>query len=167
MCIRDRDTERRNFRFHDLDQDGWLDLLLEVSCGMAIMMRTGPRSFTERPEVLGGFESSIPYTIATWQTPNRPLVLMSLGAPDCGFYIGFVEGERDGEGYPVFEPTPLYDGHPSTDPDGYTGLSAGSPMGGAVSDLNRDGVLDLFLTLDPTHTPVSYTHLTLPTICSV
>ena len=23
---------------------------------------------------------SIPYTIATWQTPNRPLVLMSLGA---------------------------------------------------------------------------------------
>jgi len=146
------DTERTTFQLLDLDADGWLDLAMEVGCGMRILMRTGLRTFTERPAVLQGYETVVPYSIATWKAPGRPRVVIPLGDPQCGFYTAMQLSGEDAEGYPLLDPVELYEGHPYQIAGGLPGLVSAGPMGAAVGDLNRDGVLDLFLTLDPDHT---------------
>jgi predicted small lipoprotein YifL len=144
------EVERTAFHLLDLDDDGWLDLMVRGECGMTAMMRTGPRSFTPRPEVLAGYEVAPPYAIGHWQTPDRPRTLLVMGHAQCGFYVGLSLEGVDDDGYPVVEPVELYEGHPYPNND-LEGLISASPMGGAAGDLNRDGVMDYFMTLNPDH----------------
>ncbi|MDP6946237.1 MAG: CRTAC1 family protein, partial [Myxococcota bacterium] len=142
----------------DLDQDGWLDLLMADNCGMRMLFRTSLRTWVHRLPALQGYEPVDPYAMLAWQPADRPPVVMALGHNECGFYSTFETGDDDPDGYPRFDPVILYDGPkiPGRTAD-LPGLASVSPMGAAVADLNRDGVLDLFLTLDPTHAIVDGT----------
>ncbi|MGB0591648.1 MAG: CRTAC1 family protein, partial [Myxococcota bacterium] len=143
-------SERTSVHLSDIDQDGWLDVMMNGACGMALLFRTGPRAWSDRPAALQGFDAHDPYALSTWPSQGRPPVLLALGHPGCGFYSAFQSDTRDDEGYPLFEPLSIYDsgqGGPSDD-----GVSAFmSPMGAAVADLDRDDALDLVMTLDPAH----------------
>ena len=144
--------DRTTYQLVDLDQDGWLDLLMNSPCDILAFFRTGPRRFEPRPEMLGGFQSLDPYAIGLWPRLDKPTLLLALGQPECGFYGAFEELERDQEGYPLFEPTQVFEGVTlQASPDGMTGLARVAPMGSDVADLNGDGALDLFITTDPAH----------------
>ncbi|MGB0591647.1 MAG: CRTAC1 family protein [Myxococcota bacterium] len=145
------DVERTAFQLMDLDRDGWLDILMRGECGLLVLMRTGVRSFTLRPEMLQGYETATPYAIGLWQVPDKAPVVMVLGHAQCGFYVGLALEGMDAEGYPLFEPIELYDGLAGGDGGDLTGLVSNAPMASAVSDLNGDGALDLFVSLDPEH----------------
>ena len=143
-------SERTSFHLTDLDQDGWLDIMTNGPCGMSLFYRSGPRSWVERNETLGGFMSQNPYALATWPRSGAEQVIFALGHPTCGFYSAFESVGRDAQGYPVFEPASVYDpGQTHERPEGVTPLI--SPMGAAAADLNRDDLMDLVITLDPAH----------------
>jgi len=144
------DVERTAFQLMDLDSDGWLDIAMRGECGLLVLMRTGVRSFTLRQEMLQGYETATPYAVGLWQIPEKAPLIMSLGHAQCGFYVGLTLDGMDSEGYPLFEPVELYNGV-TDDGNDMTGLVASAPMGSAVSDLNGDGALDLFVSLDPEH----------------
>ena len=142
--------ERASFHLTDIDQDGWLDLMMNGECGVALLFRTGPRSWSHRPEALQGFDSHDPYALSTWPSQGRPPVLLALGHPGCGLYSAFQSEARDAAGYPLFEPLSIYDsGQGSGGQGGFSPLM--SPMGSAVADLDRDDAFDLVITLDPAH----------------
>ena len=145
------DVERSAFQLADVDQDGWLDILARGECGLMILMRTGPRSFEPRPEMLQGYATATPYALGLWQLPDRPPLVMALGHAMCGFYVSLSLEGSDDEGYPLFEPVELYEGKAGPAGNGLTGLVANAPMASGVSDLNGDGVMDLFLSLNPDH----------------
>ena len=145
-----RFSERGSFHLIDLDQDGWLDIMMNDTCGMALLFRTGPRTWTHRAGALQGFDAQNPYALSSWPVAGRTPVIFALGHPSCGFYSGFEQSDEDGEGYPLYEPVSVYDpGQHHERPEGVTGMI--SPMGAAVADLDRDDLLDLFVTLDPAH----------------
>ncbi|MDP6943529.1 MAG: FG-GAP-like repeat-containing protein [Myxococcota bacterium] len=145
------DVERTAFHLFDIDQDGWLDLLMPETCTMMVVMRMGLRTWHKRSQVLQGYETVDPYAVATWSRAGQPLLLLDLGDPYCGFYTAMEYETLDAEGYPLFGPEEIYEDPTITHRDGIEGLASVGPMGAAVADLNRDGVLDLFLTLDPAH----------------
>ena len=144
--------QRTIFHLADLDSDGWLDVLMADECSLITMLRTGPRTWSHRQEALQGFQSSDPYAIAVWPQIDRPSPILALGQPTCGFYSAFESLEEDDDGYPLYEPVQVFEGlSASVTVNGSTGLASMAPMGSASADLNRDGALDLFVTLDPMH----------------
>ena len=145
------DVERTAFQLMDLDNDGWMDLMVRGECGLLVLMRTGPRRFEPRPAILQGYETATPYAIGLHTPPEHPPLLLVMGHAECGFYVAFSQEDLDQEGYPLLGPVTVYESPNNDAQSGLEGLIGHAPMGSAVSDLNQDGALDLYISLNPDH----------------
>ena len=140
----------------DLDGDGWLDMLVGSGCSLVPLHRTGLRRFEARADWLQGYATANAYAVmAAWlfDVDEGP-VLLSLGdACDGLATVSLGLEDLDPDGLPRFEPVVLHGEEPSwawRSSPGFDGLIFQAPMGGAVGDLDGDGLIDLGIPLDPT-----------------
>jgi hypothetical protein len=147
----------------DLDDDGWLDVLLgnERCCAtcqaLHPFLRTGPRSYVDRPDLV--IENPVGGLYAVMATTPRPgaRLLGAFGA-GCGerppaFFRASSVGEEGLPRFPAFDPTPpdaVYRREASAERP-CPSIDCRSPMGAAWGDLDGDGQLDLAISLDPLH----------------
>lgn len=151
----------------DIDRDGWLDLVRPLGCvsqdPAEVWVRQGLSALLPRPGMLPSAGRGAPYFVGYWPhalrdaTPGAApgavggLVLaMSTGCQhDPNFQGSWQATDLDAEGLPRFveaDPFP-YATEWRLSPvvnGGY--LSQMQPMGAATADLDRDGVLDLWMS---------------------
>ena len=146
----------------DLDDDGWLDLLVATDCcrspcrDLHALVRTGPRSFRERPAMVSIEQVSKPYAAFAARFAPGERVLMSVGwscIDPNGAPVFYRSVAPDAEGFPrheAFDPTPpmSYFRGPQV---GFPTIAFNSPMAACADDLDDDGRLDLAVALNPIH----------------
>lgn len=146
----------------DLDDDGWLDLLVATDCcrtpctDLHALLRTGPRTFDERPDLLTIPQVSKPYAAFSARFAPGERVLMSVGwscVDPNSAPVFYRSGVPDAAGYPrfaAFDPTPprsYFRGEQL----GFPTIAFNSPMAACADDLDDDGRLDLAVALNPVH----------------
>ena len=148
----------------DVNQDGWLDI---ISCGVGgykkfngrneVFLNNGDNTFTESAEALGlafqGFSTHTAFFDAD-QDGDLDLYLLnhsvhsvrSLGSIDLRMQDDYASGDR------LYENRLVPDGRtffqPMTKKAGLLSSAVGYGLGLAVSDLNRDGLPDLYVSND-------------------
>jgi hypothetical protein len=125
------------FGLYDLDGDGHLDVVESVDSAEPLLyLRSGPRKYV-RAHLLAGAQGQGQASIAIFHDGDGT-VFGHLGAPDqpdapFEFYRAGTASR--------FTPLHLIDG-PCATP---------TPMGATIGDLDGDGRLDLYLSLNPAH----------------
>ncbi len=156
----DLHTHQGSLTFHDLDQDGWLDILLtdhtclDDSVIFRPLLREGPRLFTERLDLVDHTdETGAAYAVMAFDTNDGNTLLASIGQPCSNAYpnTGFMKSTRDpSDGYPRFapdDPTPqesVYKAFPGVS---FGPITLLRPMGATRADFNNDGEEDLVISL--------------------
>lgn len=138
----------------DLDKDGWLDVLFgpgdcSSSLGLLPALRTGVRSWEARTDLVEQPRVGIPYALAVYPRVDGGQDLVALGR-GCSYMDGptdfYASGARRADGRVPYAPVERVppDAWFRQRPEGVGApLSRRNPMGGAVTDLDRDGLLDL------------------------
>lgn len=151
-----------NYMLDDLDDDGWIDLLVAVDCcrrpctDLHALLRTDLRAWTERPEALDIPEVSKPYSAFSARFATGERVLASVGnscTDPQGAPMFYRASALDAQGYPrftTFDPTPD-DAFFRPMPGRFPTMAVQSPMAACADDVDNDGLLDLGIALDPFH----------------
>ncbi len=144
----------------DVDRDGWLDLVvgLRECCATcrayALLLRTGPRTFTDRSELIDDNPRGGAYTVLATPLGPSPMVLATFsncGTPEAMFHTQ--RGLDDG-GLPHFagfDPTRPSAAYRQPRPAECPNLGCRAPMGAAVTWLDDDDFLDLAVSINARH----------------
>lgn len=152
----------------DVDEDGWLDLVVGTDCchgdvcqQFVPLLRVGKRTFEPRVDLVAAAPRGRPTALVTWRFRPGELVVASLGdscekgpGPQQPVFFRALGTVADGSPRLVpFEPLPADAFSRQEAPPGQSEftLAIHVPMGGAVGDLDGDGLVDLAVTVDPEH----------------
>ena len=144
----------------DLDADGWLDLLYAdngcCSTCRAIhpVLRTGLRTYEDRPDLIRGDFRGGAYTAVAAPLFGEALVIGAVGwlcaDSQHAFFRAGAVGDDGYARFDGFDPTPRDASFRYLD-DGCTTIACRAPMGATWSDLDDDGMIDMFIAFNPMH----------------
>lgn len=144
----------------DIDGDGWLDLLFgqRQCCATCLayhlFLRTGPRTFTERTELIADNPSGGAYAVMASSLGPDPMVLATFStcAPaEAAFHR---QASIDGDGFPRFagfDPTPASATYRLPLVQECPTIACRAPMGAWVGYIDEDEMLDLSVSFHPVH----------------
>lgn len=146
----------------DVDADGWLDLVLgDNACGSRCralhpVLRTGPRAYADRADLVDAGLRGGAYAVVAAPLAGRAMMLGAIGSLCENSTHAFFRPEgADADGYPRFagyDPTPQDAAYRARNSGrSCPSIACSAPMSAAWSDLDDDGLLDMLVEFDPTH----------------